>query len=61
VVAEAVAQGTDTVCMIPGDSRDSVTGCALQPNDYYENSGVWIDRLAEQHAESIRQEGFSEQ
>jgi hypothetical protein len=47
--------------MIPGDSRDSVTGCALQPNDYYENSGVWIDRLAEQHAESIRQEGFSEQ
>jgi hypothetical protein len=47
--------------MIPGDSRDSVTGCALQPNDYYENSGVWIDRLAEQHAESIRQEGLSEQ
>ncbi len=61
VVAEAGCETTKTVCMIPGDSWSSDSGFSLQPHDYYQRPAEWIDRLADQHADSIRRDDAAEQ
>lgn len=41
-----IADKTEAVLMIPGDTWDSAAGFALQPNDYYAERDAWIERLA---------------
>jgi UDP-MurNAc hydroxylase len=58
--ASDIRTSTETILMVPGDRWDSVTGFALQPNNYYEKQDEWIEKLAGAYELKIAQEETEE-